>query len=96
MVENIIKNQETNETLSEDKELGINEKNETSKEITVEEKLKETEDKLLRSLAEIENQRLYLSKYSKAPLDRASQHRAYHHSQNTPGQKASLDRAGQH
>ena len=57
MVENIIKNQETNETLSEDKELGINEKNETSKEITVEEKLKETEDKLLRSLAEIENQR---------------------------------------
>ena len=36
MVENIIKNQETNETLSEDKELEINEKNETSKEITVE------------------------------------------------------------
>ena len=69
MVENIIKNQETNETLSEDKELGINEKNETSKEITVEEKLKETEDKLLRSLAEIENQRRRFEKEIKDAFD---------------------------
>ena len=69
MVEDIIKNQETNETLSEDKELGIDEKNETSKEITVEEKLKETEDKLLRSLAEIENQRRRFEKEIKDAFD---------------------------
>tara|TARA_Y100000768_G_scaffold386744_1_gene375912 strand:+ start:5403 stop:5993 length:591 start_codon:yes stop_codon:yes gene_type:complete len=34
-----------------------NNKNQDNKEITIEEKLKETEEKLLRSLAEIENQR---------------------------------------
>ena len=69
MVENNKKNQKTNETLYEDKELGIDEKNETSIEITVEEKLKETEDKLLRSLAEIENQRRRFEKEIKDAFD---------------------------
>ena len=76
MVENNKKNQKTNETFSEDKELGIDEKNETSIEITVEEKLKETEeklketeDKLLRSLAEIENQRRRFEKEIKDAFD---------------------------
>ena len=69
MPEDNKKNQETNETLSEDKELGIDEKNETSKEISIEEKLKETEEKLLRSLAESENQRRRFEKEIKDAFD---------------------------
>ena len=69
MTEDNKKNQETNKTLSEDEELRIDEKNETSKEITIEEKLKETEEKLLRSLAEIENQRRRFEKEIKDAFD---------------------------
>ncbi len=58
MVEDNKKNQKTSKSSSEyeDEEKDLNAFNE-KKELTIEEKLKETEDKLLRSLAEIENQR---------------------------------------
>ena len=58
MVEDNKKNQKTSQSSSEyeDEEKDLNAFNE-KKELTIEEKLKETEDKLLRSLAEIENQR---------------------------------------
>ena len=55
-------NQKNQEKLQEHKEVKANEekdndKKQEEKEISVEQKLKDTEDKLLRSLAEIENQR---------------------------------------
>ena len=58
MVEDNKKNQKTSKSSSEyeDEEKDLNAFKE-KKELTIEEKLKETEDKLLRSLAEIENQR---------------------------------------
>ena len=57
-VENTNKNQETDdkEKLQSDKPFNEDKEHEV-KEMTVEEKLKESEEKLLRSLAEIENQR---------------------------------------
>jgi len=51
------KETENPEKKQEQSESKASESNEENKEITIEEKLKETEDKLLRSLAEIENQR---------------------------------------
>jgi molecular chaperone GrpE len=58
MVENNKKDQKTSKSSSEyaDEEKDLNAFKE-KKELTIEEKLKETEDKLLRALAEIENQR---------------------------------------
>ena len=51
--------QKTDEEIKNKKDVNSSEikTNEDSKEITLEDKLKDTEDKLLRSLAEIENQR---------------------------------------
>ena len=51
--------QKTDEEINNKKDVNSSEikANEDSKEITLEDKLKDTEDKLLRSLAEIENQR---------------------------------------
>jgi molecular chaperone GrpE len=69
MVEDNRKNQETIQTSSEDEELATNEKNDSPKELTVEERLKETEEKLLRSLAEIENQRRRFEKEIKDAFD---------------------------
>ena len=69
MVEDNKKNQETIQTSSEDEELVTNEKNDSPKELTVEERLKETEEKLLRSLAEIENQRRRFEKEIKDAFD---------------------------
>ena len=60
MVEDIKKKQENEQGPSENnEEMTINtvEENTSKNEITTEDKLKETEEKLLRSLAEIENQR---------------------------------------
>ena len=64
MVEDNKKEQKIKENISEDiseEELSNNTKENSSQneevEITVDEKLKQTEEKLLRSLAEIENQR---------------------------------------
>ena len=51
MTENIEKNEE--KTKDQEKDVSDNK----VEELTIEQKLKETEDKLLRSLAEIENQR---------------------------------------
>ena len=50
-------NKQKKDTIEEVAEPTQNENKEGNKELTVEEKLKESEDKLLRSLAEIENQR---------------------------------------
>ena len=44
-------------TVSQDKEKQVSKSKSDQKDISIEDKLKETEDKLLRSLAEIENQR---------------------------------------
>jgi len=60
MVEDIKKKQEVEQDPSENSEettINTVEENTAKKEITTEDKLKETEEKLLRSLAEIENQR---------------------------------------
>jgi molecular chaperone GrpE len=60
MVEDIKKKQEVEQDSSENSEettINTVEENTAKKEITTEDKLKETEEKLLRSLAEIENQR---------------------------------------
>ena len=48
---------ENNEKKQEHSSKDTQRKDEKIKDVSVEEKLKETEDKLLRSLAEIENQR---------------------------------------
>ena len=53
MTENIEKNEEKTKTKDQEKDISDNK----VEELTIEQKLKETEDKLLRSLAEIENQR---------------------------------------
>ncbi len=67
--ENIKKNQKSDED-SNLEEAKLPDKNkEESKEKTVEEKLKETEDKLLRSLAEVENQRRRFEKEIKDAFD---------------------------
>ena len=50
-------NNEKNKEEAKDKDQEKDVSNNKVKELTVEQKLKETEDKLLRSLAEIENQR---------------------------------------
>ena len=64
MIENNKKN--TNSNHENDEKV---EAKEDKKEITVEEKLKDTEDKLLRSLAEIENQRRRFEKEIKDAFD---------------------------
>ena len=56
MTENDIKKQDQNK-INEPKEASENIKKGKTEELSLEEKLKDTEDKLLRSLAEIENQR---------------------------------------
>ena len=64
---------ETEEIKSKDNEAAKNEADESSKEdkknLSTEEKLKETEDRLLRSLAEIENQRRRFEKEIKEAFD---------------------------
>jgi len=54
---------------AEKSKISENSNNQESKELTVEEKLKETEEKLLRSLAEIENQRRRFEKEIKDAFD---------------------------
>ena len=55
--------------LKEDSQSTDELKNEDSKELSLEDKLKESEDKLLKSLAEIENQRRRFEKKLKMPLN---------------------------
>ena len=68
--ENEIKNQEINETQenSEQEQSGLNNVNE-NQEPSTEDKLKETQDKLLRTLAEIENQRRRFEKETKEAFE---------------------------
>ena len=60
------KNAENNISDTENKTV---EENEVKEELTVEEKLEQTEEKLLRSLAEVENQRRRFEKEIKEALD---------------------------
>jgi molecular chaperone GrpE len=78
MSENNKKKQETNhdypnsEQVNKDNEINSTEKDsphKETKEISIEDKLKETEEKLLRSLAEIENQRRRFEKEIKDAFD---------------------------
>ncbi|MFL2890094.1 MAG: nucleotide exchange factor GrpE [Pelagibacteraceae bacterium] len=64
MTDNSEKNNQDNENLQQN-----NAKPEDAKEISIEEKLKNTEDKLLRSLAEVENQRRRFEKDVKEAFD---------------------------
>ena len=68
--ENEIKNQEINETQenSEQEQNGLDNGNE-NQEPSTEDKLKETQDKLLRTLAEIENQRRRFEKETKEAFE---------------------------
>ena len=68
--ENEIKNQEINETQenSEQEQSGLDNGNE-NQEPSTEDKLKETQDKLLRTLAEIENQRRRFEKETKEAFE---------------------------
>ena len=68
--ENEIKNQEINETQenSEQEQSGLENGNE-NQEPSTEDKLKETQDKLLRTLAEIENQRRRFEKETKEAFE---------------------------
>ena len=68
--ENEIKNQEINETQenSEQEQSELNNRNE-NQELSTEDKLKETQDKLLRTLAEIENQRRRFEKETKEAFE---------------------------
>ena len=68
--ENEIKNQEINETQenSEQEQSELNNGNE-NQELSTEDKLKETQDKLLRTLAEIENQRRRFEKETKEAFE---------------------------
>ena len=61
-------NKQKKDTIEEVAEPTQNENKEGNKELTVEEKLKESEDKLLRSLAEIENQRRRYGKLKEISL----------------------------
>ena len=61
--------QEIEKEKKETEEKNQDEKNLESKNISVEDKLKETEEKLLRSLAEIENQRKRFEKEIKDAFD---------------------------
>ena len=67
--ENIKKNQKSDEDSNLEEAKSPDKNKEESKEKTVEEKLKDTEEKLLRSLAEIENQRRRFEKEIKEAFE---------------------------
>ncbi len=62
-------NKQKQDSPKEDVKPSENQNREENKELTIEEKLKETEEKLLRSLAEIENQRRRFEKEIKDALE---------------------------